>query len=394
MNTSMQKLEGPRLIRRDEILESARLFNLCFGDPAIPNEEEILSDYATPRRGGTYAFLHAGRPVSQIMLFHDQIRMLDGTIRAGSIGGVCTHPDFRNQGLTTRLLEHCARQLRQEGATLMLISGARGVYTRLGNVFHGKFVYFTIRVERNQAISSGDLAIRRAAPADALVCSNLYHAEPVHFLRRKSDFTSVLENPQSNTYLHSDPWIVERAGEAVAYLFLGIPYDQPESAGIRHVSEFTGSRAALAEAIPLIVAAGNLQEVQWPVAWQDVELIRLLRERYENSFAALDGHTLRIINFPNFMKDLRPILRARLDTKLLRGLRFEQRGPLLGGTGADRYAIVRRKDRLELDGAALTCLVMGNADPQAEEIHANGALEEVLRALFPLPSFPPGLNYH
>jgi GNAT superfamily N-acetyltransferase len=394
MNTSMQKLEGPRLIRRDEIIESARLFNLCFGGPAIPNEEEILSAYATPRRGGTYALLHAGRPVSQIMLFHDQIKMLDGTIQAGSIGGVCTHPDFRNQGLTTRLLEYCARQLRQEGATLMLISGARGVYTRLGNVFHGKFVYFTIRPESNPGIRKGDLVIRKASATDALRCSLLYQLEPVHFLRRKSDFAAALENPKSNTYLHSDPWIVERAGEAVAYLFLGIPYDQPQSAGIRHVSEFAGSRAALAEAIPLIMATGNLQEVQWPVAWQDGELIRLLRERYENSFAALDGHTLRIINFPNFMKDLSPILRARLDTSLLRGLRFEQSGQLLGGTGADRYAIVRGKDRLELDGATLTYLVMGDADPQAEEVHANGALEEVLRSLFPLPSFTPGLNYH
>ena len=93
-DTSMQDLEGPRLVRREELVESEKLFNLSFSGPTTVNEDEILAGYVTPRRGGIYAFLHAGRPVSQIVLFHDQIRMLDGTIRPGSIGGVCTHPDF------------------------------------------------------------------------------------------------------------------------------------------------------------------------------------------------------------------------------------------------------------------------------------------------------------
>jgi hypothetical protein len=37
---------------------------------------------------------------------------------------------------------------------------------------------------------------------------------------------------------------------------------------------------------------------------------------------------------------------------------------------------------------------MGNADSQAEAVHAPGALSEVISALFPLPSVLPGLNYH
>jgi hypothetical protein len=94
------------------------------------------------------------------------------------------------------------------------------------------------------------------------------------------------------------------------------------------------------------------------------------------------------------MKDLHPILQARLDAKLLRGLLFEQSGPLLGGTGGDRYAIVRGRERMELDGAAMTYLVLGNADSRSERILAHGALEEVISTLFPLPSFLPGLNYH
>jgi GNAT superfamily N-acetyltransferase len=394
MNSSLEDFDGPRLVQREEIIDSVKLFNLCFESPETVDEEEILRSYELPRRGGTYAIFHEGRPVSQIGIFHVQLKMLDGTIQAGSIGGVCTHPDFRNQRLASRLLEHCAQQLKSEGATLMLISGARGVYTRAGNVPHGKFIYFPC-IPTKDNTSPGNIKIRKAVPGDALFCSRLYQAEPVHFVRRKDEFADALKNPMGRSYLHANPWIVERSGQAVAYLLLGIPYDELESVGIRHVSEYAGSRAALAEAIKLILTEDGLQKVHWSVAWQDLELIQSLKGYgYDGSPVPLYGHTLRILDFPRFMKALRPLLVSRLDAKILRGLRFEQGGPLLGDQGGDRYAIVRGRERLELDGATMTHLVLGSADSQAGTIHANSALTEVISAIFPLPSFLPGLNYH
>lgn len=400
MTTPFAQFDGPRLVCREELIAVHRLSHICFGGlESIDNEGEILANYVPPRRGGTYAFIHEGKPVSQIGIFHDQIKMYDGTIKAGSIGGVCTHPNYRRQGLASYLLEHCTQQLVKEGARLMLISGDEGVYMRLGNVFQGKYMYFLIKPEQRSLwrSSPADVVLRRATDADVFLCSQLYQAEPVHFVRQKSDFLRVLQNPMSNPYICADQWIVERSAQAVAYLFLGIPWGlqgQPDS-GIRHVGEYAGSRVALVDAMHVLMTTGDLQNLSWPVAWQDVELIQLLQDRgYSGTMTSLDGHTLRIINFPKFMKDLRPILWARLDANLLRGLRFEQSGPLLGGIGDDQYTIILGSDRLELDGAAMTLLVMGNTDTQAKAIHAPGALAEVISALFPLPSFLPGLNYH
>jgi GNAT superfamily N-acetyltransferase len=399
MNLLIKQFDGARLVRRDELIDSIRLFRICFGGPEIDNEEEILASYVPPRRGGTYVLIHQGKPVSQLGIFHDQIKMYDGTIRTGSIGGVCTHPDYRRQGLASHLLEHCTQQLVKEGARLMLISGDEGVYMRLGNVFQGKYMYFSIKPEQSGKWRSAPahLVLRRATDADTLVCSQLYQAEPVHFVRQKSDFFRAVHDPTSNMYIHADQWIIERSGQAVAYLFLGIPWglqDKPDS-GIRHVGEYAGSRIALADALHVLMTTSTIQDLTWPVAWQDMELIQALQDSgYRGSMTNLEGHTLRIVNFSGFMKDLRPILQTRLDTNLLRGLRFEQSGPLLGGIGDDRYTITRGSDRLELNGAAMTRLAMGNADSQAETIHAPKVLAEVISALFPLPSFLPGLNYH
>src|SRR6266545_3079045 len=397
MNTVFEQFDGPRLVRREEWIDSIRLSQLCFGGSEINNEEEILANYVPPRHGGFYVLVHQSKPVSQIGIFHDQLKMYDGTIRTGSIGGVCTHPDYRKQGLASRLMEHCTQQLVNEGARLMLISGDEGVYMRLGNVFQGKYMNFSIKPGQNSQWrpTPNDLVVRRATPADALLCSQLYQTEPVHFVRQKSDFFHALNDPMSHRYVHVDQWIVERSGQGMAYLFLGVLWGSPLNSGIRHVGEYAGSRSALMDALDLIVTTGNLKDLSWPVAWQDKELIQLLQDSgYTGNMTHLDGSTHRIIDFSGLMKDLRPVLQARLDKNLLRGLRFEQSGPLLGGLGDDRYTIRRGTERLELDGAGMTRLVMGSVDNDSVSTPASGALAEVISALFPLPSFLPGLNYH
>jgi GNAT superfamily N-acetyltransferase len=396
VTTSFSEFDGPRLLRRDELFAWRVMLQICFGGPE-PIEEEVPASYIPPKRGGIYVMAHQGKLVSLLEVFHDQIRIDDGSIRAASIAGVCTHPDYRNKGLASQLLDHCAGKSVQEEARLMLISGAHGIYTRLGNVPHGRFMNFSIKPGQNNPWrpTPTDLVLRRMTVADAPAVSQLYQKEPVHFVRRNSDFSEVLQDPEGNTYVYADQWIVERSGQAVAYLFLGSPREFELGAGIRHVGEYAGSRLAMVDALKTLFTTTDLQELSWQVAWQDLELIQLLQDYgYSGSVTPLYGHTLRIVNFPGLMNDLRPILQARLGEKLLRGLRFEQSGPLLGGTRTDQYRIIRGPDRLELDGAAMTRLVMGSTESKTEPIRLSGALEEVIPALFPLPSFLPGLNYH
>ena len=396
MAASISPFDGPRMLRGDELFASKELAQICFGGPEII-EDEVTASYIPPERGGIFVVAQQGRLVSQIGVVHDQIKMDAAAIRAASIGGVCTHPDYRSQGLAGCLLEYCTAQLVQEKARLMLISGDGELYTRLGNVLHGRYIYFSMTPKTSPAFgpAPADLVLRRMTSADTLPVSQLYRAEPVHFIRQAVDFWLALNDPMRNTYVYADQWIVERSGQAVAYLLLGSPWEQALGAGIRHVGEYAGSRSALVYALQALFAAGDLQELSWPVPWQDSELIQLLQDaNCSGSLAPLDGHTLRIVDFAGFMSDLRPILRARLDANLLRGLRFKQSGQWLGGTGDDIYSIVRGKDRLDLDGAAMTRLVMGTAERDSEPIRLPGALAEVIPALFPLPSFLPGINYY
>ncbi len=384
--------DGPRLLRREEGPASDRLFRIAFEVPQLTSEQEqTLPPYDQPRRGGVYILAHDGQLVSQLLVAHDQLRIHDAVTHVASIGGVGTHPDYRNQRLAGRLLEHAATEMVREGARIQLISGARGLYTYLGNVLQGRYHHFSLAAPAGRTPAA---TLRPLTPADAPRLARLYHAEPVHYVRRHAAFADVLAHPGQDSYLHADARIVEWGGEPVAYLFLGCPYGAEPDAGIRYVSEYAGSRSALVDALEQLCARGDVRELTVPVPWQDFGLRQVLEERdYPGRVEPLDGHTLRIVDFPGLMRDLRPLLRARLSASLLRGLRFEQSGPLLGGTGADRYAIVRGRERLELDGAGMTRLVMGSATRAAKPVAPAGALAEIIPALFPLPSFLPGLNY-
>lgn len=396
MSSHSLELEGPRILRPEEALVSHRLSHLCFGDlDELDLNAEMLDLDEWSHHGAVYVMAHQDKLVSQISIFHHAIQLPDGCIRLGSIGGVCTHPDYRGHGLASSVLDHCTRQLVQEGANLMLISGGRGLYTRLGCVPAGKFISFDILPGKfHPAVEN--VFLRPASSDDADLCSQLYQAEAVHFERTGDIFAEHLG--RQGNYIHANQWLVDAAGQTMAYLFLGIPWEdmgQPE-AGARIVMEYAGSRTALAAAAALILSQPGMRILVWPAPWQDQELIELLQGMGCRGVSMpLHDHTMRIINFPGLMTDLQPYQHRRLDALDWNDLRFEQTGPLLSASGDDRYIIARGHDRLELNGAEMTGLVMGGLDEAhvAPKIASSG-LKNLISALYPLASFSPGLNYH
>jgi GNAT superfamily N-acetyltransferase len=415
--TTSPIFDGPRRIRRDELHAAKQLSNLCFNLGILPDDvgPNVDVDSAPSGEAGeTYIIAADGRPVSQIRAFQERIHVYDGLIRAGSIGAVCTHPDYRGHGLATKLMELCTRKLAEGGARLMLISGGRGLYTRLGFIRAGRCANLSLRPGQvtplSRHVTLRPIA-RGNAAADAMVCSRLYACEPVRFRRSLEHMRNHLcYDPQGH---HLERWIVEMDGRPEAYVLLTTDWQNirhPE-VGQRRVNEYAGSRVALAAALAVAAQQGGIQVLDVGIPWQDVDLIRLLSEMAgPPQWTPLSGHTLRIINFPGMLADLRGYVRSRLTQALRRGLRFEQSGPLLGAEGGDRCAIVRGVDRLELSVAQMTALVMGTpatgvsaAEDEEEEPAAAepaalppfpGALAEIIPALFPLPSFLPGLNYH
>ncbi len=383
--------DGPRLIRPEELRASQRLSLHCFGhslDHEMDSQGEIWP------AAETYLIACQGVPVSQISVFHTRLNVAGGFIQVGSIGGVCTHPEYRGQGLASRLLEHSAWRLAEDGARLLLISGDRGLYTRSGCPMAGKYASYILRPGQLQP-PAHQVCLRSAGKEDAPLCSRLYASEQVHFERPISKFEEHFARPRGG--ITAEEWVVEMEGQPAAYLFLRLTWaslGHPE-AGIRRLHEFAGSRAAIAAALAQAMNQFPFCKLLLSIPGQDSELIQLLTNYGARpKWIPLPEHTMRILDFPALMADLRPYLQTRLDPAVLDALRFEQSGPLLNG-GGDRYSIFLGAERLDLNGEEMTFLVMGSPGRRLLAVpRLQGKLAKAIAGLFPLPSFLPGLDYH
>jgi len=224
----------------------------------------------------------------------------------------------------------------------------------------------------------------------------------VHYLRQAETYRNELTSGGS--------WMVELDGRPAGYLLLRIPWEFEGDAqcSVREINDYAGNREMLAEGIRHMLAGGceafnalGVRELRLFVAWQDARFAKRLAEMGAPSEPMpLPGHTMRLINFPALHGDLEAYIASRLPETLRPDLRFEQSGPLLeepGQAEAGRCVIAWRQQRLELTTAQMTRLVMGSPEQAPGTGNPGmalaGALGEIVPALFPLPSFLPGLDY-
>ena len=75
-----------------------------------------------------------GRIVSTLRIWDRRIHLGAKPVRMGGIGGVTTHPDYRERGIATRMMEHAAEYMRDDGYDLGLLFSAipARFYRRLG----------------------------------------------------------------------------------------------------------------------------------------------------------------------------------------------------------------------------------------------------------------------
>jgi hypothetical protein len=277
------------------------------------------------------------------------------------------------------------------------------LYTRTGNVPAMCFTEYTLPV--NPALYEAELVNTRVRPlveADAPICAQINQSDPVHYLRQAETYR--------REFYPGGSWMVEQDGKAAAYLLMRIPWefmDDPQS-GVREVNDFAGSREAIVQGLKLMLSGGceafnphGIHELRLAVAWQEAQFGRWLEQIGPKSAPlALPGHTMRLIDFPALRADLAAYITARLPQAMGDDLHFEQSAPLLVNPGDEsagegRCAITWQHQRLELSTAEMTQLVMGTPDqkPAVDDLSTDPDLVEIVRVLFPLPSFQPGLNY-
>ena len=318
-----------------------------------------------------------GRVVSHVGICFRDASLLGASIRVASIGAVATDPEHRGSGLASRLMADARRHAMERGASLMLISGGRGLYHRLGYVDVGVFEDWRAPAgEPDPEYSAephygGDLA-------DVV---RLHQAEPVRFHRPLDDWRRILAAGMLMNQ-PSDLVVIRRGDAAAAYAGVQRPKATDSDAPVR-VREIAGSREAIAAALPGIgrrygAPSGSVIVSGSDTAWS----IAAAARGWASTPAGFPG-TLGIIDADRFLTAIAPLVEERV-------------GPALRMDAAGDGARLRSGgETVELRTVGeLTALVFGGETDEARAVPPPPpAIRAACEVAFPLPLLWYGYNY-
>ena len=212
-------MDGPRPPRASEADDLAGLmieaFGFAFDHSAREHLRKDMSGRARMRR--TLVIAEDGRAVSHVHTVYDRLSLLGCRVRVGSVGGVCTHSEYRGRGYAGAILARTFADMTAAGARIVIVSGDRGLYHRahclpVGNLLVGRLGRDSIPASR------AGVSVRRATPDDWPSLSALHSTEPIRFLRTADAFSRLCAR-----WAGSSPklWLVESRDVPLAYLWLG-----------------------------------------------------------------------------------------------------------------------------------------------------------------------------
>jgi hypothetical protein len=276
-------------------------------------------------------------------------------------------------------MEDCSTAARAAGAAVLLISGGRGLYRRMGAIDAGR--YATVRVPRGampDEPATGQRSVREWRPDDVPRMTELYRAEPVRFERSEADFLAFLRTGRI-VVKECRTWVVPavgKRGRIDAYLCVQAPVESSEGRAVS-VQEFAGQRDAVLAALPSILKEMKADRADVDCLGSDQELLRLAAARGLAVVPRGFQGTVKVIDPPRLL----PVLK-----------RFA--GPdVTVWASAEGFTVRLGTESFEVRGLdEVTALLFGSIERQSV-LPGSGPLREALESGFPIPLPDYGLNY-
>lgn len=320
----------------------------------------------------------AGRIVAHVGLCIRDATILGVPVRVASIGAVATDPEHRGHGSASQLMANAREQAIRQRASLMLISGLRGLYHRLGYVQVGDFRSYTVPATFLDATVEAEAM----TPADLPALIRLHQAEPVRFFRSRDDWERLLAAGMLMN--HTADLLLIREGEgSVAYVGVQRHEGPPDPTKPVQAKEFGGSREALARALPGIAARYGAPAVELIASGSDTDWHGAAVSRNWSGVPLPFPGTLGILDVPRFLAAIGPLLEERVGATLRL---------LPAGAGA-RLEAAGETALLE-NAAQLTALLFGGETEEARALPSlSPAVSAAVAAALPLPLLWYGYNY-
>lgn len=377
-------VEGPRAAWADEIDEAIDIANLVFRKDKDPNIGRLYPLIFSREHPEAVRIITVdGHIVSMMGTVIREMSIFGSLLKVVSIGAVCTHPDHRGKGYATRVLLDSFEMFDEERIDLVLISGGRGLYRRVGCTDVGRFFTFVVSADFTGSKDTDSVSISAVTRESLYDVQRIYESEPVRYLRQMDDLIALW---QSGGVMNNDGDIllIRTPTEALAYVAVQRNVVKPENGKTYlNIPEYGGCRQTLLTSVGALSSRYSAESVRFTVSWHDRALIEALRAAGLQGEATNLAGTVKIISASRLTEKLRPRIEELAGRKVAARLSVED----LPGNSA---RIVLGTDVLELETPEDVAKFFLSFP---DENISNNPVRRALTAVLPLPLPWPGLNF-
>ncbi len=387
-------IDGPRPLRTDEWDQLNALVSAVFRPTMFHDYPQLFDEQ---NRLNLRVVAEDGKIVCHVGMIERPASLAGCCVDVACIGAVATYEEYRGKGFASQAFQDCCDKAAADGIDLMLISGGRGLYTRVGCRRVGQdwdFIVDAQNVGTLRTVAAQSFELTPIGVEQAGDLRDLYQTEPVRFLRPLDDWRKAFacRVVMART---AEFWGVSAGSVLLAYLIVNPPSAMRRSPGdpaLTRVAEYAGDRAAIVDALPRLFDHYGAERLLIHVQGTDPVLRAWLEESRIVGIPSPTWGTVRVINFPQLMERCRPLLAERIGAATAAELRFEadeRPGSALGG-----FTIRRGSDALRLsDLGALAHYLFGTPDGVSAIPEGSTDLAAELAPALPLPSLWYGISY-
>ena len=181
---------GPRGALPGEVPAVVDLANAIFGRGKFDMGAGFPTLFSGANAEWLRTFWDGGVAVSHVGVWRGEVWTRSRRLTVAHLGAVCTRSEHRGRGLAWALLVDAVARLQQQGVALLLISGDRGLYRRLGARTFGRLLRY--RVGRQVLHSLPLPAVPVTDGADLGLLERLYGAEPLRYVRSEAEWRLLM----------------------------------------------------------------------------------------------------------------------------------------------------------------------------------------------------------
>jgi predicted N-acetyltransferase YhbS len=305
-----------RLVRNDELKQAVALADSIFRSADQSSMGDAFPYIFEPGRSHSFGAFDGERLVSFMGFVPSVIRVGLARLQVFSMGSVCTHVDYRGQGIAGKLLDLCKKHAYDADASLIFVSGTRSLYSRADCFQFGKAQRFTLdeegaaRLKASLSVGGGKIrSIRLMESGDAFAQHRIADSRSVAFEQSITDLARLTsaEAYASCIRLAQETLVALTAeGDVEAYAVIAVPVRDNGKPSAPLAIEWGGPAEAVAALLADAVERFRLTRLEAPMGWHERQLAQLLAGAGLEATVETGCGTVYVVNANRFWQQAAP----------------------------------------------------------------------------------------